>query len=165
MRPPVRDAAAVVGGVVLGVVAVVVARAAGADLPWLVAVPAGLAFGVLAAIGLHLPHHDPGTLQPEFEDRTGTVIALADLSALHFAVRAAATDPDRFEQRIRPRLYEVAVDLLWQRHGVDFRTPEGHEAARDLSGPLTWALLTAPPDILELTPRSLSDWLDEMEKL
>ena len=28
-----------------------------------------------------------------------------------------------------------------------------------------WALLTAPPDTLDLTPRSLSDWLDEMEKL
>jgi hypothetical protein len=59
----------------------------------------------------------------------------------------------------------VAVNLLWQRHGVDWRTPDGHEAARDLTGPLTWALLTAPPHTLELTPRSLSDWLDEMEKL
>jgi hypothetical protein len=165
MRPPVRDAVAVGGGAALGVVAVLVARAAGFDLPWLIAVPAGLALGVLAAIGLHLPHSDPGTLQPEFEDRTGTVIALADLSALHFAVRAAATDRDRFEQRIRPRLCEVAGDLLWQRHGVDVRTPDGHEAARDLASPLTWALLTAPPYVLDFTPRLLSDWLDEMEKL
>ena len=160
-----RDAATVLGGVALAVVAVLVARGTGFDLPWLVAVPAGLGLGVLAAIGLRLPHLDPARLEPEVEDRTGPVIALADLSGLHFAVRAAATDLDRFEQRIRPRLCAVAVDLLWQRHGVDFRTPDGREAARDLAGPLTWALLTAPPAVLHLTPRSLSDWLDEMEKL
>jgi hypothetical protein len=165
VRSPARDAVLVVGGLVLGVAAVLVARASGYALPWLVAVPAGLAVGVLAAIGLRLPHLDPEKLEPQFEDRTGTVVALADLSALHFAVRAAAADPDRFQQRVRPRLAQVAVDLLWQRHGIDYRTPEGHEAARNLAGPLTWALLTAPPDALDLTPRSLSDWLDEMEKL
>jgi hypothetical protein len=161
----VRSAAAVVCGALLGVAAVVVARLSGVDLPWLVAVPAGLGLGVLAAIGLRLPHTVPGRLEPQVEDRTGAVTTLADLSGLHFAVRAAAADPDRFEQRIRPRLCEVAADLLWQRHRVDWRTPEGHEAARNLAGPLTWALLTAPPHTLELTPRSLSDWLDEMEKL
>jgi hypothetical protein len=165
MRPQARDAAVVTGGVVLGIAAGLVARASGFDLPWPVAVAAGLGLGVLAAIGLHVPHLDPAALVPDEEDRTGALIALADLSGLHFAVRAAATDADRFEQRIRPRLAEVAGDLLWQRHGVDVRTPHGREAARDLTGPLTWALLTAPPDTLPLTPRSLSDWLDEMEKL
>src|SRR4051812_9714413 len=160
-----RSAAAVLGGVLLGVAAVVAARLSGVDLPWGVAVPAGLGTGVLAAIGLRLPHSDPGRLEPDVEDRTGAVTALADLSGLHFAVRAAGADPDRFEQRVRPRLCEVAVDLLWQRHGLDWRTPSGHEAARHLTGPLTWALLTAPPRTLLLTPQTLSDWLDEMEKL
>jgi hypothetical protein len=160
-----RSVAAVLGGAALGAVAVVVARLSGVDLPWLVAVPAGLGLGVLTAIGLRLPHTDPGRLEPQGEDRTGGVTALADLSGLHFAVRAAGTDPDRFELRIRPRLCAVAVDLLWQRHGVDFRTPSGREAARNLTGRLTWELLTAPPHILRFTPRDLWDWLDEMEKL
>jgi hypothetical protein len=160
-----QSAATVAGGVLLGVAAVVVARLSAVDLPWLVAVPAGLGLGVLAAIGLRLPHTDPAQLQPEVEDRTGGATALADLSGLHFAVRAAGGDPDRFEQRIRPRLCEIAVDLLWQRHGLDWRTPSGREAARHLTGPLTWGLLTEPPHTLRLTPQSLTDWLDEMEKL
>src|SRR3954466_3477930 len=160
-----RSAAAVVGGAVIGVAAVVVARLSGVDLPWLVAVPAGLGLGVLTAIGLRPPPPAPGRLGPQGEDRTGGVTALAALSGLHFAVRAAGTDPDRFELRIRPRLCEVAVDLLWQRHGLDWRTPSGREAARSLTGPRTWALLTAPPHTLGLTPPDLSAWLDEMEKL
>jgi hypothetical protein len=160
-----RSLAVVVCGVLLGVAAVVVARLSGVDLPWVVAVPAGLGLGVLAAIGLRLPHADPAALEPHVEDRTGTAIALADLAALHFAVRAAATDLDRFEQRIRPRLCTVTADLLWQRHGVDVRTPDGSEQARLLASPLTWALLTAPPYALQFTPRLLDNWLDEMEKL
>ena len=165
MTFPSRDAAAIAGGVALGVAAVLVARWQGFDLPWLVAVPAGLGVGVLGAIGLHLPHADPGSLEPRFEDRTDAATVLADLSELRFAVRAAESDPERFEQRIRPRLCAVTADLLWQRHGVDVRTPDGQESARDLTGPLTWALLTAPPRTLDFTPRLLSDWVDEMEKL
>jgi hypothetical protein len=165
VRPPWRDAAAIAGGVVLGVAAVLVARWQGFDLPWLVAVPAGLGVGVLGALGLHLPHLDPSSLEPQFEDRTDAATVLADLSELRFAVRAAESDPERFEQRIRPRLCAVTADLLWQRHGVDVRTPNGQEAARDLAGPLTWAMLTAPPYALDFTPRSLSDWVDEMEQL
>jgi hypothetical protein len=165
MTGSVRSGSAVLGGALLGVAAVVVARLSGVDLPWPVAVAAGLGAGVLAALGLRLPHSDPARLEPQVEDRTGGVTALADLSGLHFAVRTAGTDPDRFEQRIRPRLCEVAVDLLWQRHGLDWRTPSGREAARSHTGPRTWALLTAPPHTLQLTPQSLSDWLDEMETL
>jgi hypothetical protein len=165
VRSPWRDVAAIAGGSVLGVAAVLVARWQGFDLPWLVAVPAGLGVGVLGAIGPHLPHLDPSSLEPQFEDRTDVATVLADLSELRFAVRAAASDPERFEQRIRPRLCAVTADLLWQRHGVDVRTPDGQEAARDLASPLTWELLTAPPHTLDFTPRLLSDWVDEMEKL
>ena len=165
MTVPARSAATVLGGGVLGVAAVVVARLSGFDLPWTVAVPAGLAAGVLAAIVLRLPATDPDPLEPVFEDRTDPAVTLADLAGLHFAVRSAGTDPDRFEQRVRPRLCGVAVELLWQRHGLDWRTPAEREAARAVLGPRTWELLTAPPHSLRLTPQSLSAWLDEVETL
>jgi hypothetical protein len=160
-----RGAAAVAGGVVLGVVAVVVGRASGFDLPWPVAVPAGLAAGLLVAVALRVPHLEPARLEPQVEDRTASAVPLADLSGLHFAVRGAGGDPARFEQRIRPRMCAVAVDRLWQRHGLDWRTDAGREAARAVLGPLTWSLLSDPPHTVRLTPQTLSAWLDEVETL
>jgi len=158
-------AAAVVGGAVLGLVAVVIGRLSGFDVPWVVAVPAGLAAGVLTAVALRVPHLDPARLEPLVEDRTASAVPLADLSALHFAVRGAGGDPDRFEQRIRPRMCAVVVDRLWQRHGLDWRTDAGREGARAVLGPLTWSLLTGPPHTVRLTPQSLASWLDEVETL
>jgi len=156
----------ILGGVVLGVTAVVVARLSGFSLPWLVALTAGLAAGIVVAIGLRGTAPDPGPLAPEVEDRTaGPASTLADLSSLHFAVRTAGSDPDRFEQRIRPRLCGLAVDSLWQRHGLDWRIPADRDAVRAVVGPQTWTLLTAAPHTLRLTPAALSTWLDELETL
>jgi hypothetical protein len=78
---------------------------------------------------------------------------------------AASRDPERFENRLRPRLAALAVELLWQRHALDWRTAEGRAAAAGLLGPATTALLTAPRGALTPTPATVSRWLDELEAL
>ena len=95
--------------------------------------------------------------------RPGT--ALGDFGALHFAVQGAAGDRDRFEQRVRPRLSALAIELLWQRRGLDWRRDADQLPARAVLGPQSWALLTAPEHTLRLSPRSLDALLDELEAL
>jgi hypothetical protein len=90
---------------------------------------------------------------------------MADLRALHFAVQTTGRDPDRFEYRLRPRLCELAVDRLWLGHGLNWRDEADRPAAREALGPRLCELLTAPAYGLRLTPRTLSEWLDELEKL
>ena len=160
-----RAAALVAGGLVLAAVTVVVLRLAGVIVPWWVALPAGAALGVLAAVAAHLPHADPGELEPMSGSPSTATSALGDFGALHFAVQGAAADRDRFEQRVRPRLIALAVEVLWQRRGLDWRRDADQLPARDVVGPHTWALLTAPEDTLRLSPRSLDALLDELEAL
>lgn len=160
-----RPVALVATGVVLAAATVLVLRLAGVVVPWWVALPAGAAFGVLAAVGASLPHSDAADLEPTSAAPTTATAALGDFGALHFAVQGAAADRDRFEQRVRPRLSALAVELLWQRRGLDWRRDADQLEARAALGPQTWALLTAPEHTLRLSPRSLDALLDELEAL
>jgi hypothetical protein len=158
-------AGASAGGAVLGGAAVPVARLAGLALPWEVTVAAGLAAGLLVGLGAALPPPGAGPLEPPGHDAPTPGPAVADLRTLHFAVQTTGRDPDRFEYRLRPRLCELAVDRLWLGHGLNWRDEADRPAARAVLGPGLRALLTAPPHSLRLTPRTLSDWLDELENL
>ena len=160
-----RSAALVLAGLLLAAATVLVLRLAGVIVPWWVALPAGAALGVLAAVAARLPQADPGELEPPPATRSAATSALGDYGALHFAIQGAAGDRDRFEQRIRPRLCALAVEVLWQRRGLDWRRDADQLPARGVVGPQTWALLTAPEDTLRLTPRSLDALLDELEAL
>jgi hypothetical protein len=160
-----RSALLLTGGLALAAGTVLVLRLAGVIVPWWVALPAGAALGVLAVVAAHLPHSDPGELEPPASSPSTATSALGDYGALHFAVQGAAGDRDRFEQRIRPRLSALAVELLWQRRGLDWRRDADQLPAREVVGPRTWALLTAPEHTLRLSPRSLDALLDELEAL
>jgi hypothetical protein len=148
-----------------GVVAHQVLRVSGVDVPWAVAVLAGLAVGLLAGAGRLFPTADDGALAPRDESVVPASAGLGDLGSLTFTVDAASRDPERFENRLRPRLAALAVELLWQRHAVDWRTPEGRAAAAGLLGPATTELLTAPRGALTPTPATVNRWLDELEAL
>jgi hypothetical protein len=148
-----------------GVLARVALRTAGVAVPWAVAVLAGLAVGLLVALARLLPTADDGALAPPQTSVVTVSPGLGDLSALLFTLDGAARDPDRFEHRVRPRLAALAVELLWQRHAVDWRTPEGRAAAAGLLGPATTELLTAPRGALTPTPATVNRWLDELEAL
>jgi len=160
-----RSIGLVTAGVVLAAATVFALRLAGTVVPWWVALPAGAAFGVLAAVAASLPHSDAVDLEPASGGPTTASAALGDFGALHFAVQGAARDPDRFEQRVRPRLSALAIELLWQRRGLDWRRDADQLPARAALGPQTWALLTAPEHTLRLSPRSLDALLDELEAL
>lgn len=161
-----RETALAVGaGLLGGIVTVLAGRGIGFAVPWAVGLVAGLALGVLAAAFLRLPLADPPPDPPAApRSRPGTV-SFGDLGALRFTVEQDSRDPDRFETRLRPRLCALAAERLAQRHGIDWRTGPGREAALPLLGPDLTRLLTAPPHTLRATPQSLARWVADLEAL
>jgi hypothetical protein len=155
----------VLGGVALAVAAVVFADISGFVLPWAVAIPAGLAAGVLTAVGVLIARVDSADLEPAAPERTASVAPMADLTSLHRTLQDTGRDNGRFEFRVRPRLHAVAVERLWQRHGLDWQHGADQAAVRSVVGPATWELLTAPPHALPVTPADLNRLLDELEAL
>ena len=157
--------AAVAGGLALGAAVVPAARYVGTDVPWAIALVAGLVAGALLAIALAVPASDappPEEVRPPSPDANA---GLGDLGLLVFTLDATSRDPERFETRVRPQLARLAVDRIWHAHGLDWHTPDGRAAAEPLLGPHARALLTAPPGSLRLTPQTLADWTEELEQL
>jgi len=147
------------------VVAALIGRAAHADVPWGVTVPAGLALGALCGALFWLPSADPLVLPPDTPDAPTEISSFGDLPGLRFTVEQASRDPDRFETRVRPRLTALVTESLWQRHRVDWRTDSGRATAMGMLSPDLVALLTAPSRSLRLTPKTLTRWLRELEEL
>ena len=156
---------ALLGGLALGAVVVAVGRAAGFAVPWPVALLAGLAVGAGAVLALTLPPDDPLPAAPPVPAAHAGSTAFGDLGSLWFLVEADAQAPARFEVRLRPRLTALAVERLWQRHRLDWRTDAGRAAALPLLGPGLTDLLTAPPHTLRLDPPALQRWVSELEDL
>jgi hypothetical protein len=132
---------------------VLLATAAVAAGVWLVAygyeqrarpdfcVAAGLAVGLCwRLVRLTVPPAEPPVDRPEPEPApTGLLV----LTSLEGRLSWGSTDPDRFRERVRPLLVELATDRLRARHGVDPRTHP--EQARTVLGDPLWTLMTAPP--------------------
>ncbi len=65
------------------------------------------------------------------------------LTGLESRLSWGATDADRFRERVRPLLVELAEDRLRTRRGVD---PDADpDRARQILGEPLWTLRTAPP--------------------
>lgn len=167
MSARVAAVLAVLAGLALGAVAAVVGTLVGADVPWMVTVPAGLATGALTAAALRLPTADPAPAPAPAPAQTApaSTVSFGDLGTLRFSVEQDSRDPDRFETRLRPRLTALVVERLWQRHRLDWRTGPGRAAALDLLPADLAALLTAPPHTLRLTPQTLTRWTRALEDL
>jgi hypothetical protein len=65
------------------------------------------------------------------------------LSSLQSRLSWGASDPDRFADRVRPLLVELAADRLRGRRGVDPDTDPEH--ARAILGEPLWQLMAGPP--------------------
>lgn len=156
---------AVVAGPVLGVAVGAFGRLAGFALPWAVTVTGGLAAGVLAAASLLLPPADPDPVPAPRPSAPPVTAAFGDLGTLRFSVEHDNRDPDRFETQLRPRLVALTIELLWQRHRLDWRVDADRSAAQELLGPQLTDLLTAAPRSLRLTPQILTRWTRDLEDL
>ena len=58
------------------------------------------------------------------------------LTSLESRLSWGSADPDRFRERVRPELVDLATDLLRTRRGIDLRTQP--ERARRILGEPLW---------------------------
>lgn len=67
----------------------------------------------------------------------------ADLYFLEYRLSWGSVDRDRYEQRVRPLLRQIAAERLRQRHGADLeRDPD---RCREIVGDELWILMTGAP--------------------
>jgi hypothetical protein len=157
--------AALAGGALAGVLVVVVAGLAGFAVPLAVTVPAGVTAGLLGVLAAALPAADPAPAGVSRPPEPPATASFGDLGSLRFAVESDSRDGDRFESRLRPRLADLTVELLWQRRRIDWRTEAGRAAAGEVLSPALLELLTAPPYTLRSTPQTLLRWTRDLEDL
>ena len=130
-------AAAVTGGAVW-----LVAYGAGYRARLDLCVMAGLAAGICWRLArLTVPPPDPLPPLPEREPQDDGRLLL---SSLESRLSWGSADPDRFRERVRPLLVELATDRLRSRRGVDLRSQPDH--ARRILGEPLWQLMTGPLD-------------------
>lgn len=103
-----------------------------------------VAVGLAAALcwrlaRLAVPPPEPLPPATETEPPGDGLLVLASMES---RLSWGATDPDRFRDRVRPLLVELATDRLRSRRGVDPRTDPDH--ARTILGEPLWQLMTGP---------------------
>ncbi len=86
-----------------------------------------------------------------------------ELASLVQRLSWGSVDADRFDQRVRPLLVDIATERLRSRHGVDPATQP--ERARRILGDSLWQLMTGPPAGRGPSPRELSRLVDGLERL
>ena len=105
----------------------------------------------------------PPELGPSTPDRTESVVdGFGELTSLEHRLSWGSVDADRFAERVRPLLVELARERLWSRHGVD---PAARpEQARRIVGKSLWQLMTAPP-VRRRTRAELARLVDDLERI
>ena len=138
----VREAAALLAVAAAGGLAVwVVAFGLEYRARWDLCVVAGLALALCWRLTRLV--QPPPDLVPPGPDRPPGDDGLLLLTGLESRLSWGAVDADRFRERVRPLLVELADDRLRTRRGVDPDTDPEH--AREILGEPLWQLRTAPP--------------------
>lgn len=88
---------------------------------------------------------------------------LIELTSLEHRLSWGSVDPDRFRERVRPVLVDLAVERLRSRHGVDPVTRP--EDARRILGESLWQLMTGPPPSRPPTRPELSRLVEDLERI
>lgn len=162
---PVTAAQVVLGGLLAAVVIFGLSAVYAPGPPVVVCLLAGFlcAGGVQLLGGVAAEQPEPGSA-PAWAPpgRPG----ITDVAALEAVLRTAEGDQDRFDQRVRPLLAGLTVELLRQRTGLrwDGEAVE-RAAARERLGPELWLLLTAPEEGITASRSSVRSWIEGMERL
>lgn len=84
------------------------------------------------------------------------------LTRLEHSLSWGSVDADRFRERVRPLLVDLAVERLRARRGVDPSTQPDH--ARAILGEPLWQLMTGPPGRCP-SRAELSGLVDDLERI
>jgi hypothetical protein len=88
---------------------------------------------------------------------------LIELATLEHRLSWGSVDPDRFRERVRPMLVDLALERLRSRHGVDPAAQP--DDARRILGESLWQMVTGPPPSRPPTRPELSRLVDAMERI
>ena len=142
MRAAREVALVVLAATVTGAAIVAVGYGSGYRARWDLCVVAGLAAGICWRLArLAVPPADPLLPRP---DREPWDDGWLPLSSLESRLSWGTADADRFRERLRPVLTELAADRLRSRRGVDPHTQPEH--ARRILGEPLWQLMTGPTE-------------------
>ena len=156
------------------VTAVVIAGAAAGAAVWLafllasyraradLCVVAGLAIAAVWRL-VRTMAAPPSPPLPPPEENESSGDGFAELASLEHRLSWGSVDRDRYEERVRPLLAELAADRLRSRRGVDPRTQP--EQARRIVGEALWELMTGPTASRCPTGPELSRLVDDMERI
>jgi hypothetical protein len=87
----------------------------------------------------------------------------AELSSLEHRLSWGSVDPDRYQQRVRPLLVDLARERLRSRRGVDPGTQP--EVTRRIVGEALWELMTGPPARRGPTRSELARLVEDLERI
>ena len=103
-------------------------------------------------------------VEPSTRDGAESLVdGFGELTSLEHRLSWGSVDPDRFRERVRPVLVDLALERLRSRHGVDPTTQP--EDARRILGESLWQMVTGPPPSRCPTRPELSRLVDAMERI
>jgi hypothetical protein len=105
----------------------------------------------------------PPQAVPALPKRPAPDDGLIELTSLEQRLSWGSVDPDRFRERVRPVLVDLAVERLRSRRGVDPATQP--EEARRILGESLWQMVTGPPPSRCPTRPELSRVVEELERI
>jgi hypothetical protein len=120
-------------------------------------------FAVAACWRLLAAVPSPPQVVPATPERPEPDDGLIELTSLEYRLSWGSVDPDRFRERVRPVLVDLALERLRSRRGVDPATQP--EEARRILGESLWQMVTGPPPSRCPTRSELSRLVDEMERI
>jgi hypothetical protein len=120
-------------------------------------------FAVAACWRLAVAVAQPGPEVLVPGDRPAPDDGLIALASLEHRLSWGSVDPDRFRERVRPVLVDLALERLRSRHGIDPATQP--EEARRILGESLWQMVTGPPPSRCPTRPELSRMVAELERI
>jgi hypothetical protein len=131
-------------GAAIGLVVVGVAWIVGFRASFVLCVGLGIGFGLMSFF-VEILQRQVRHVRPERQQLREAAASnpYSDLYFLEYRLSWGSVERDRYEQRVRPLLRQLALERLRQRHGIDpNRDPE---RCREIVGEQLWQLMTGPP--------------------